>query len=345
MRTPRIGELLVTEGLLTRPELEQALTAQQIYGGRLGTVIVEHGFVHEDDLARLLARQLGVPVVSREDLADVPPDVRALIPQAMAIKYGIVPFRYHEARNRVSVAMADPTNLQLGDEIQFALGRGTEFFACPEIVLGRALEKYYGVPRKLRYIRVALGDSPRPRAVETGSEPKAKAEPDATKRDGILGLLIQAPTKERAIECVLDWLATFGDQAAFLAACGPTLAAWSVRGPGTSNTEGLRETCRLQDSPTACSAFLSQGPSGTTLSTSDPLRAGLEGLGVDCAGRVMVAPLFVHDQPFGLFVVSRLRTGVTVDVTLVSELIRRLSLRLQALHLMEMVAAPLGPAS
>ena len=90
---------------------------------------------------------------------------------------------------------------------------------------------------------------------------------------------------------------------------------------------------------------MAQCPSGATLAPDDPLRAGLEALGFDTSGRMMLAPLSVHDQPFGMFVASRLRTGVTMDATLVAELIRRLSLRLQALHLMEMVAAPLGDAT
>lgn len=342
MKTLRIGELLVAEGLLSRPELDEALTAQQIYGGRLGTVLVEHGFVHEDDVARLLARQLGVNVAQRSDLLSVPKDILGLVPSALATRFGIVPYRFNEARNRVTVAMADPTNLQRSDEIQFALGRSTEFTACPEIVLARALEKYYGVARELRYIRIDLGEStPRTRMSTPGPEPAQASGP--ARKEGILGLLIGAPSKERAIECVLDWLATFGDQAAFLVASGPSLAAWSARGVSQSPGGVLHETCRIGESPAACNALVGQEPMSTSLAVDDALRIGLETrLGMECGGRLVLAPLVVHDQPFGMFVLSRLRQGVTLDPVMLSELVRRLSFRLQALQLMELVSAPLA---
>jgi hypothetical protein len=82
------------------------------------------------------------------------------------------------------------------------------------------------------------------------------------------------------------------------------------------------------------------------LAADDGLRLGLEQhLGMDCSGRVMLAPLVVHDQPFGMFAVGRLKAGVTLDPVLVSDLVKRLSFRLQALQLMELVAAPLAGTS
>lgn len=343
MKTLRIGELLVAEGLLDKQELDEALTAQQIYGGRLGTVLVEHGFVHEDDVARLLARQLGVPVAGREDLIEIPPEILALVPQPLAARFGIVPFRFNEARNRVTLAMADPTNLQRSDEIQFALGRSAEFTACPEIVLARALEKYYGIVRERRFIKIDLGDASAPRSRGAAKEAGSPSEQQGSRKEGILGLLIGAPSKERAIECVLEWLATFGEQAAFLVACGPALAAWGARGVAQAPSGVLHETCRIGESPAACNALVAQAPSVVALGAEDGLRNGLEQqLGMDCSGRAVLAPLVVHDQPFGLFVVSRLRNGVTLDPVLMTELVRRLSFRLQALQLMELVSAPLA---
>jgi hypothetical protein len=339
LKSPRIGELLVAEGVLSRTQLEEALSAQQIYGGRLGTVLVEHGFVHEDDLARLLGRQLGVAIACREDFLNLSPEMLALVPEELASKYSIVPFRYNETRNRVSVAIADPTNLQRADEISFALGRSAEFVLCPEIVLSRALEKYYGIARGRRFIKLDIGHAPAPKPA-TG---KSDARQPPAKREGILGLLINAPTKEGAIDCVLDWLATFGDHAAFLVINDASLATWGARGVARPPVGPLRDACAIQDSRVAWAALAAQGPCGTNIPADDGLRIGLEReIGADCSGRVMLVPLVVHDQAFGLFVVSRMRTGVTPDVTLISELVRRLSFRLQALQLMEQVAAPLA---
>jgi len=341
VKSLRIGELLVAEGVLSRSQLDEALSAQQIYGGRLGTVLVEHGFVHEDDLARLLGRQLGVSIACREDFLNLTPETLAIVPEEMASKYSIVPFRYNETRNRVSVAIADPTNLQRADEISFALGRSVEFVLCPEIVLSRALEKYYGIARGRRFIKLDIGQpaAPKKPAATTAEAPGAR-------REGILGLLINAPTKEGAIDCVLDWLATFGDHAVFMVINDSSLATWGARGVPRPPLGTLRNACAIQESRVAWSALAAQGPCGTQIPPDDALRVGLEReLGADCSGRVMLVPLVVHDQAFGIFVVSRMRTGVTLDVTLISELVRRLSFRLQALQLMEQVAAPLAGAT
>ena len=51
----RIGELLVQAGLITDEQVEQALTAQRIHGGRLGTNLIVMGLVTESQLAASLA--------------------------------------------------------------------------------------------------------------------------------------------------------------------------------------------------------------------------------------------------------------------------------------------------
>src|SRR6266851_1674780 len=57
----RIGEMLLEAGILTRQQLEEALNAQLIYGGKLGTNLVEHGFVTEEFLTSFLSKQCNMP--------------------------------------------------------------------------------------------------------------------------------------------------------------------------------------------------------------------------------------------------------------------------------------------
>ncbi|MEO7730494.1 MAG: hypothetical protein ABIY55_05940, partial [Kofleriaceae bacterium] len=58
---PRLGELLVAAGLLTVEQVEQAVRAQVMWGGRLGTNLVELGYIDLDKLATALSRQHGIP--------------------------------------------------------------------------------------------------------------------------------------------------------------------------------------------------------------------------------------------------------------------------------------------
>ena len=91
----RIGELLVHEGLIDKAQLEEALTAQQIYGGRLGTVLVEHGFLKEDALANVLAGKEeyevteGEILFKGEDLIEEAPEDRAREGIFMAFQYPV----------------------------------------------------------------------------------------------------------------------------------------------------------------------------------------------------------------------------------------------------------------
>ena len=161
----RIGQLLVQSGLLTEDELAEALTAQQIYGGRLGTVLVEHDFVDEDELAEALARQHGMRRVTREHLTEVPADVLATVPSAVATRFQVVPFSLDEERKVLWLAVSDPADLNRQDELQFALERPVELALAPEILLKPALAKHYG--GSVLSQRKALG--------EVGSNTRGKA--------------------------------------------------------------------------------------------------------------------------------------------------------------------------
>jgi len=78
---PRLGELLVQAGKLTQRDLERALSVQQELGGLLGSVLARLGLVSELDIARTLAPQLGVPLVTADDFPDLMPEVEGLLPE------------------------------------------------------------------------------------------------------------------------------------------------------------------------------------------------------------------------------------------------------------------------
>ncbi|MCM2357553.1 MAG: general secretion pathway protein GspE [Geobacteraceae bacterium] len=167
---PRIGELLVNDGLLTRKQLEEALKCQVIFGGRLGTNLVEMGIIEELDLLRILGKQLEMPYVSPEQLACVPPEVIKLIPREIAEEYKIIPLSLE--KKRLTVAMWDPSDLSAIDAVSFITGYIIIPVVCSELRLLLALEQYYGVKREVRYIQLSGGTGIRSR------------EPAATGRQG-----------------------------------------------------------------------------------------------------------------------------------------------------------------
>ncbi|GFO67408.1 general secretion pathway protein GspE [Geomonas limicola] len=151
----RLGEMLLQEGALTTTQLEEALSAQSIYGGRIGTNLVEMGLVSEEDLGRLLNQKLGVPCVTASSLESVPPAVIEALSPELAQRFRVVPVAL-EGR-RLMVAMADPADFHAVEELGFATGLVIVPRVCPELRLSVALEHYYGIKRALRYIPMPEG--------------------------------------------------------------------------------------------------------------------------------------------------------------------------------------------
>ncbi len=149
----KLGEMLVKAGKITQEQLDEALKGQVIFGGRLGTNLIEMGYLEEDDISRLLSEKLGVPYVPPEQLMTIPAGVIALIPREMAAKYKVIPLSLE--KKKLVLVMEDPSDLAAIDEIAFRTGFNISPVITPEVRLLAAMEKYYQVAREVRYIPVS----------------------------------------------------------------------------------------------------------------------------------------------------------------------------------------------
>lgn len=166
----KLGELLIKEKLITNEQLEEALKLQVIFGIKLGSSLIELGYIDEKSLARLLSTKLGVPAATRKDLTELPYKTYSLLPAAIAEKYRVIPFRLEN--RRLSVAMSDPMDLKALDELAFITGYIIQPHIIPDVHISYALEKYYQVSRDMRYLRVG-GAFKRP-VTEKKSQPAAE---------------------------------------------------------------------------------------------------------------------------------------------------------------------------
>jgi len=147
--TQRIGEALIERGLITPGQLSKALSAQLIFGGHLGTVLIELGFTDEESLGSTLAEILRFRYATAERLASIPANVIATITRRTAEKQCIVPMRL-DGRT-LHVAMIGVKSLAT---LSTATGCKIVAWISPEIRIFQALEKYYGIPRRPRYITI-----------------------------------------------------------------------------------------------------------------------------------------------------------------------------------------------
>jgi hypothetical protein len=179
----KLGEMLVKAGAITPSQLDEVLKCQVIFGGRLGTNLVEMGFLGEDDLARFLSRKLGVPAAEPEELTEIPAEVIQLVPRELAAKHKVVPLRLD--KKRLTLVMVDPLDFAAIDAISFKTGCIITPVVSPELRLTFCLEKYYEIPREVRYIRLS-DDSRRSarRSASNAPKPEESAQVSVTLDDG-----------------------------------------------------------------------------------------------------------------------------------------------------------------
>ncbi|MHB8873157.1 MAG: GspE/PulE/PilB domain-containing protein [Myxococcaceae bacterium] len=156
----KLGALLLREGIITAIDLEEGLKAQQIYGARLGTNLVETGDLDIEVLAKKLGQQRGFPVATVAEMEAATSSTLALLSAELAKKHQALPLA-QEGR-RLKVAMAAPYDPEHLDGVGFAVGLRLVPSIVPELRLFHQHEKRYGIKRDERYIRLASeeGDLP-----------------------------------------------------------------------------------------------------------------------------------------------------------------------------------------
>jgi len=142
-------DMLLNAGIINRDQVEQALSNRVIYGGKIGSSLIELGYVCEVDLARFLSSKLGVPYVGPDQLLSIPPETISLLPRELALKYGVIPLSLE--KKRLNLVMSDPADLKAIDEIGFITGYIIRPFVTPEVRLVQALGIYYNTEIDFRF--------------------------------------------------------------------------------------------------------------------------------------------------------------------------------------------------
>jgi len=141
----RLGEELLSKGLVTTDQIEIGLIEQKKTGKRLGEVLVSLGFVTEAILRDALSEMLGRESV---DLSHAVPDHEALsiLPKELATRFKIVPLSYEKERNRLVLAMSDIFNLSVLDRVRAHVGTRVEIIPllAGESEIASAIDHFYG---------------------------------------------------------------------------------------------------------------------------------------------------------------------------------------------------------
>ncbi len=137
----RIGEFLLKEKKISDEQLQQALEIQKKEPGKLGSIFIRLGHVSEEDIAQVLSKQFGYPSINLSKF-EIDERVIELIKPEIARKHIVIPI--HRIGSNLTLAMSDPSNLFVQEEIRFSTNLRIQAVIAPESSILHAIDKYYG---------------------------------------------------------------------------------------------------------------------------------------------------------------------------------------------------------
>jgi hypothetical protein len=147
---PRLGEILLATKILTAKELDSALENHVLHGVKLGTCLVEMGYVSDEVLAKCLGSQTGHRFMNKDQLLAAGSRHLSVITPAAIKKQRLVPVG--TSGNSLLVATDDSISDRKQAEVERFIGRNVELVAVSGFAMDCFLEELFGVPRPGRFL-------------------------------------------------------------------------------------------------------------------------------------------------------------------------------------------------
>jgi type IV pilus assembly protein PilB len=158
-----LGDILVSEGKISREQLGEALLVQREDGREIGRILLDSGYVGEADLARALARRLGLRYV---DITHKDVDRRAvgLVDRRVLRRHGAMPLRLEN--ERLVVAMSDPTDLYALEDLTMLSGYPVTPAVAARSDIQRAFDRVFAVGQVAELLEEVAVEAPAETRVE-----------------------------------------------------------------------------------------------------------------------------------------------------------------------------------
>jgi len=136
----RLGDILVGQKIVSQEDLRVALEQQKRSGRKLGRVLVEMGFVTEDQICEAIARQLNIPFVNLK-FFNTSQDVVRRLAETQARRFRAIVLE--ERGDKFLVGMSDPTDLFAYDELTRVLKREIQTAVVNDSLLMQTIDRVY----------------------------------------------------------------------------------------------------------------------------------------------------------------------------------------------------------
>lgn len=136
----KLGDILISAGVINQQQINEALKRQTEHGGRLGRVLVDMGYLSEEVLVRALSKQLSLPVINLRK-TQISDEILRLIPVSSLMKHLVVPIA--REGNNIKVAMANPLDHTAIKEIEFIIGGAVLPVVAPPSQIEHFLKQKY----------------------------------------------------------------------------------------------------------------------------------------------------------------------------------------------------------
>tara|TARA_X000000950_G_scaffold124546_1_gene155957 strand:+ start:368 stop:2089 length:1722 start_codon:yes stop_codon:yes gene_type:complete len=202
----KLGEILIKNGKTTESGVNDALAEQKVTNGKIGTTLIEMGYIEEDDFISAYADQLGYRKADNFMLLEADSAVASLVPEDFARENRVLAVQ--KSDTTITVAMEDPEDVVAVDSVKRLTNLNPDILVVGPSLLEKAMDKVYGeiqktaeVAETIDNITVVSGDE--------GSQEEVDLSPDkASDEDApivkLVNLIFMESIKERATDIHIE---------------------------------------------------------------------------------------------------------------------------------------------
>lgn len=194
MDNQQLIELFINRGLIDASLGSDVLAEVEHSGKEAAEILADYQVInHKDDVWPVIASELGADLVDLTDFS--PPEaLLSLVPAGMARVHGALPISY--GQDGLCVALTDPMNPQILEDLRFAIGQEITLVIAPDQVVEQKINEFYGGEEKAMTDLLSQLDAGFGSGSEMDLESEANAAPIIRYVDLVLFQAIKAKASD-----------------------------------------------------------------------------------------------------------------------------------------------------